>query len=453
MKKKIAIFGAGIAGLAAARELARAGHEVDVYEADDHVGGLAATFRSDDGFIYDNGPHFILSTLAEKIGIADRCERVKYLEDLYVGGRHYRFPFGFIRNPLYAASVVVAMLTRFFHRAPENLGKFLRTYYGRIFSRKVLIPLIEKWSGVPAEEMSIDFAYRLLPTNVSYVVHSLIKKFRGGITEDYYEKGRYFVYPRGSMSVLFDKLVETSGLRVHLRNGLTKLTSDGRRITCAAVANANVSADYYVSTIPLPALVRAIDEPGEMTEWERFRYRGIVVLFIKINRPTVLNHIWTWFPERHYRFYRISEVKNAVPDLSPPGKTMIAVEFASEKDDAVWASSEEDVYASVKDDLKALYGIGPEEIVGFDLKRNAQAYPVLRKNTERLQRGLTHRTPFRNLLIAGRTGMFQYRMMEGSYDSGIACAETVLRLIEGKSAVDTESPATDRYGRPLIAPD
>ncbi|MFH1018356.1 MAG: FAD-dependent oxidoreductase [Pseudomonadota bacterium] len=453
MKKKIAIFGAGIAGLAAARELARAGHEVDVYEADDHIGGLASTFRSDDGFIYDNGPRFILSTLAEKVGIADRCERVKYLEDLYVGGRHYRFPFGFIRDPRYAASVVAAMLTRFFHRAPENLGEFLRTYYGRIFSRDVLIPLLEKWSGVPAEEMSIDFAHRLLPTNVSYVVHSLIKKFRGGIAEDYYEKGRYFVYPRGSMSVLLDRLAETPGLRMHLRSGLTKLTSDGRRITAAALANADVSADYYVSTIPLSALVGAIDEPGEMAAWERLRYRGIVILFIKINRPRILDHIWTWFPERHYRFYRISEVKNAVPYLAPPDKTMIAVEFACERDDAVWTSSEEEVYATVRHDLETIYGVGREEIVGFDLKRSAHAYPVLRKNTERLQRGLTHQTQFQNLLIAGRTGMFQYRMMEGSYDSGISCAETVLRLIEGKSPADTESPATDRYGRPLVAPD
>jgi protoporphyrinogen oxidase len=43
--KKIAIIGAGIGGMAAAYDLIRAGHMVTIYEADDHVGGLASGFK------------------------------------------------------------------------------------------------------------------------------------------------------------------------------------------------------------------------------------------------------------------------------------------------------------------------------------------------------------------------------------------------------------------------
>src|ERR1051326_7071893 len=187
---KIAIFGGGMTGLVSARELARAGHEVHVFEATDRVGGLAKTYKDPDGFTYDNGPRFIFSTLAEKIGIADLCEPVKYYENLMIRGKYYLFPFGLIKNPRYAFSAGLATLTRQIHSEPKNLAQFLRIYYGKLFSSEVLRPLIEKWSGISAEQVSVDFASRLLPTNLSYILHSVIKKIRGGVTEDYFKKGR-----------------------------------------------------------------------------------------------------------------------------------------------------------------------------------------------------------------------------------------------------------------------
>ena len=42
---KIAIIGAGFGGLAAAYDLAKAGHEVTIFEAEDHAAGLAAGFK------------------------------------------------------------------------------------------------------------------------------------------------------------------------------------------------------------------------------------------------------------------------------------------------------------------------------------------------------------------------------------------------------------------------
>lgn len=44
---KIAIIGAGIGGMAAAYDLAKAGHEVSIYESADHVGGLASGFKDE----------------------------------------------------------------------------------------------------------------------------------------------------------------------------------------------------------------------------------------------------------------------------------------------------------------------------------------------------------------------------------------------------------------------
>ncbi|HAY84864.1 MAG TPA: oxidoreductase, partial [Chloroflexi bacterium] len=42
---KIAIIGAGFAGLSAAYDLAKNGHQVTIFEASGYVGGLAAGFK------------------------------------------------------------------------------------------------------------------------------------------------------------------------------------------------------------------------------------------------------------------------------------------------------------------------------------------------------------------------------------------------------------------------
>jgi len=74
---KIAVIGAGIAGLTAAWRLERAGHDVEVLESQDHSGGrMWSTTRQ--GFGIDVGAHMLLSsfdrtrTLVEEMGIGDQ---------------------------------------------------------------------------------------------------------------------------------------------------------------------------------------------------------------------------------------------------------------------------------------------------------------------------------------------------------------------------------------------
>lgn len=59
MKKRIAIIGAGVGGLATANRLAKAGFHVDVYEKDEQLGGRAGK-REENGFTFDTGPSWYL---------------------------------------------------------------------------------------------------------------------------------------------------------------------------------------------------------------------------------------------------------------------------------------------------------------------------------------------------------------------------------------------------------
>ena len=53
---KIAIIGSGFSGLAAAAYLAKAGHEVHVFEKNEMLGGRARNFTTENGYTFDMGP-------------------------------------------------------------------------------------------------------------------------------------------------------------------------------------------------------------------------------------------------------------------------------------------------------------------------------------------------------------------------------------------------------------
>ena len=92
-KKKIAVIGAGPAGITAAYQLTKAGFEVHVYEASDGVGGLSKTIDLWNQKV-DLGPHRFFSNDSkvnkvwlEVVGkdykMVDRLTRIYYKKKFY----------------------------------------------------------------------------------------------------------------------------------------------------------------------------------------------------------------------------------------------------------------------------------------------------------------------------------------------------------------------------------
>lgn len=93
---KVAVVGAGIGGLAAAYDLARAGHEVEVFEAADDVGGLASGFKIPrwDWSVERYYHHWFASDrhilgLIEELGWSRRVHFTRPVTAVYHEGRFY----------------------------------------------------------------------------------------------------------------------------------------------------------------------------------------------------------------------------------------------------------------------------------------------------------------------------------------------------------------------------
>lgn len=105
---KIAIVGAGYTALTAAYHLGRAGHEVTLYEALPHAGGLAAGFKDEawdwplEKFYHHlfTGDESIIN-LSAQLGIADKLSRYSPSTDLIYEDKPYPFdgPMAVLRYP------------------------------------------------------------------------------------------------------------------------------------------------------------------------------------------------------------------------------------------------------------------------------------------------------------------------------------------------------------------
>lgn len=183
----VAVVGAGIAGLAAARELRRRGHRVEIFEAAAQAGGHTYTVEVDDGglplaidmgfIVYNERTYPDFVRLLAELGVATepssmsfsmRCERtgLEYcgssLRQLFVQKRNL------VRPSFYR---MLAGIARFHRQAPADLlhadpALSLREYleqegFRGPFVEHYLLPVCSAiWSTPPAE--MLDFPARTL---------------------------------------------------------------------------------------------------------------------------------------------------------------------------------------------------------------------------------------------------------------------------------------------------
>jgi len=99
MGKRILIIGAGPAGLGAGMALKGLDYrDWDIYEKEDHPGGLAASFRDSEGFTWDLGGHVLFSRDPFFLELFERIMEGEYFEHqreawIWRRGRWIPYPF------------------------------------------------------------------------------------------------------------------------------------------------------------------------------------------------------------------------------------------------------------------------------------------------------------------------------------------------------------------------
>jgi protoporphyrinogen oxidase len=359
---RIAVIGAGVAGLTAAHRLTAAGHVCDVYERWPGLGGQAATLDVGDGVRLERYYHHLFTTdrhiarLFDELGLPGELEWRESTTAMLARGRLWPFttPGDLLRfGPLpphdrVRMGAAAVALQRFASRAEPfervTARAWIERFMGRAAWREVWGPLLRGKFGERADDIAMVWLW------------SKLRLRRGEDARD-----ERLGYPRSSWEALLEALrhrIEAGGGRVLIDRPAARIARLDRDWTVLSgapgafraghdpreFATAGVPERYnrVVATVPSDVFVRLL-EPGTLPDDYRRRlesteYFTALCLLLEVDRR-ITPYYWINVAERDVPFVGLIEHTNLVEperyggrrflyvaNYLPPGHELLALD-------------------------------------------------------------------------------------------------------------------------------
>ncbi len=446
------VLGGGLAGLSAGYALTRAGRKAVVLEAEAEVGGLSRTVRAGhaDEFRYDIGGHrfftkdkAVQDLVVELLGA--ELTSVRRSSKIFMRGRFFDYPLRPV-NAVFGLGLFTVMKIladygwlkargRSGGTPVVSLEDWVVNNFGRTMFEIYFKEYTEKVWGLDCDRISQSWvARRIQGLSLWRAIKNAFFRFTG---KEIPTLADSFLYPETGIGRIAERFREEidGGNRLFTGASITGLRHDGRKITSLEVRNFRdshaVEAEDYVSTIPLPALIRMMrpEPPGEVLRAAgSLGFRDLVLVSVMVDREYVTDQNWIYIPEKKYPFGRLHEPKVWSRKMAPEGKTLVAVEYFCFKGDDVWNAPDEKLSETTVNGLEELGFIRRGEVLDTEVLRVPKAYPLFVVGYEEHCNTIyDYLGRFSNLSMAGRSGMFQYQNMDHAIASGMEAAGEVLK--------------------------
>ncbi len=461
---RVAIAGAGLAGLSCAKYLADAGHTPFVYESRNVLGGKVAAWKDEDGDWYETGLHIFFGAypnmlqLFQELGIEERLQWKSHsmiFNQPNDPGKYSRFDFPDLPAPVNGVAAILS-------------NNDMLTWQEKISFGLGLIPAMLRGQNYVEDCDKYSWTEWLkkqnIPERVNDEVFIAMSKALNFIGPDEISStvlltalNRFLQEKNGSKMAFLDGApperlcqpivdhIKASGGDVFLNSPLREinLKNDGSvenfLIGSAKEPNGKrIEADAYVSAMPVDIFKTILPQ-----EWSS---KNIFKKLDGLKGVPVIN-IHLWFDRKltkidHLLFSR-SPLLSVYADMSitckeyeDPNRSMLELVFAPAKD---WISrKDEEIIEATMKELTKLF---PMHFSG-DNQAKLRKYKVV-KTPQSVYKAVpgcqdlrpSQKTPINNFFLTGDYTMQKYlASMEGAVLSGKLCAETIQNSTEISSS-------------------
>jgi protoporphyrinogen oxidase len=439
---KVAVIGAGPAGMTAGYELSKKIKQVEVFEASSSVGGMAKTIELWNQKV-DIGPHRFFSSdnrinelWLEVVG--KDYEMVDRLTRIYYNKKFFHYP---IKGMDALKNLGIIEATRCMaHYGIEKINptKDISSFEGWVTNRfgKRLYQIFfktytEKLWGIPCTELDADFAAQRIK---KFSLGEAVKTALFGNKGEHKTLVDQFAYPHGGTGMVYERMasfVKKQGGEVNLSTPVHRIITKNNKIKALEFEDGTVKDyDYVVSSMPLTLMVDRLPEvPDKVKEAAAsLKFRNTIIVYLNVNQKDLFPDNWLYIHSDKLKMGRLTNFRNWVPQLyGNENSTICALEYWCYNEDDFWKWDDNKLIELAKEELRETGLIGDAQITAGSVYKIPRCYPVYSSGYQaKLKIVEDYLSSIENLHVIGRYGAFKYNNQDHSILMGMLAAENIL---------------------------
>jgi protoporphyrinogen oxidase len=447
-EQKVAVIGAGPAGLTAAYQLSKAGVIVEVFESDpDYVGGISRTEKYK-GYYFDIGGHRFFSKSREVEDfwteiLGDEMLQRPRSSRIYYQKKFFKYPLvamdalrklGFWKSASCMLSYARAKI--FPVRNPQNFEEWVSNQFGRKLYSIFFKTYTEKVWGVPCSEISADWAaQRIKGLSMSSLIRNALfpqKSGGEGLIKTLIDS---FRYPRLGPGMMWEACTEKcrrQGAIIRMNARVESIRLQDNKWSVRLQSGETLEGfDQVISSAPLRELVRSVQPafPAEALQAASLLgYRDFITVILILPDKGIFSDNWIYIHDPSVKVGRIQNFKSWSPEMVPdPGMTAYGLEYFCFDGDGLWNTQDADLIEMAKKEIAQIGLAAASDVQDGCVVRQKKAYPVydrLYKTRVAAIRDALNAYP--GLQLVGRNGMHKYNNQDHSMMTAMLAVKNIL---------------------------